>query len=647
MESITPGRTQISDRFPVASFTVRAPGQRWIEIACATDPRLFHRDLQSQRTPRNFFTTRERGLIAAGGPHTTYLLPSGQLQQFAGAQRIYYALATYGSPRGEDARFSVHPAALERAPSIVLSSDFTGRGLDRARVGAAPDARYGSSPQHRLSWGGDDALLATAAREPEGRGRYDDGYGSALWDSARQASAEAPVEPSPEPASAPAATEPAAEELECYDDLDGAAPELSAGPDAPAPGGEAYGSPGPRPAGDRAENPDGYGPAPARAQAYGRPAARAPQALEDEQPDAPEDGFALLRAGEDDSLLADDEVQPGHLEDGAAVAALGAEVPTRVAADGAEDGPAVAALGLPVEVVYEPLPGAPDERYGRAAPVAPRALSLTVEQKLAIAGAVARASASARGYGAVDASFPGEQGEDEGVALGLFGFTQRSGALGKLLRALQRRDRAGFSHCFGPAEEELLRVTCAASADDRLQPVEGRNLWEEPWLSRLRSAGGSPAMCSAQNEVAVLEFLDPQLEAASWLGLDSPRALALVHDRALRLGTAAGLSWVARAVGPVRTHADREAALRALGHPDLRAFQRGARLPETGAFDGRTHAALSGAVRALGARAPLPVDPLPRMLDRLVEAARGTAAHARLQRLLAAPELSETAVGTG
>ncbi len=643
MESITPGRTQISDRFPVASFTVRAPGQRWIEIACATDPRLFHRDLQAERTPRNFFTTRERGLIAASGPDTTYLLPSGQLQQFAGAQRIYYALATYGSPRGEDARFSVHPAALERAPSIALSSDFTGRGLDRARVGAAPDARYGASPQHRLSWGGDDALLATAAREPAGRGRYDDGYGSALWNSAQLGAAEVPVDP---PLAEPL---PAAEELECYDDLDGAAPELSAGPDAPPSGGEAYGSPGPRPAGRRAEDPDGYGQPPARAQTYGRPAARAPQALENEQADAPEDGFALLRAGEDDSLLSDEDAQQGHLEDGAAVGALGAKVQILAAADGAEDGPAVAALGLPVEVVYEPLaPSGPaGERYGRAVPAAPRALSLTVEQKLAVAGAVARASATARGYGSVDASFPGEHGEDEGVALGLFGFTQRSGALGKLLRTLQRRDRAGFAQCFGPGQEELLQVTCAASPDGRLQAVDGRHLWEEPWLSRLRSVAGSPAMCPAQNEVAVLEFLDPQLEAAGWLGLDSPRALALVHDRALALGNAAGLSWVARAVGPVRTHADRETALRALGHDDVRAFQRKSQLPETGAFDGRTHAALSGAVRALGAHAPLPVDSLPQMLDRLVDAARGTAAHARLQRLQQAQELSDAAVGTG
>ena len=99
MESITPARTRISDRFPVASFTVRAPEKRYFEIACATDPTLFHVSQKGKRTPRNFFSSSARGLIRGSREGMTYMMPPDQLQQFAGAKRLYYALATYGGPR--------------------------------------------------------------------------------------------------------------------------------------------------------------------------------------------------------------------------------------------------------------------------------------------------------------------------------------------------------------------------------------------------------------------------------------------------------------------------------------------------------------------------------------------------------------------
>ena len=38
MLSITPCRTLISDRFPVASFVVKVPDLRCFEVAYATDP---------------------------------------------------------------------------------------------------------------------------------------------------------------------------------------------------------------------------------------------------------------------------------------------------------------------------------------------------------------------------------------------------------------------------------------------------------------------------------------------------------------------------------------------------------------------------------------------------------------------------------
>ena len=99
---ITPCRDRISDRFPVASFVVHVPHDRFFEIACATDPRLFHPDRRHQRTARNFLSSRYGGLLRAPAGEATYLVPPHQLKQFAGSTRLYYALGTYGGVRGED-----------------------------------------------------------------------------------------------------------------------------------------------------------------------------------------------------------------------------------------------------------------------------------------------------------------------------------------------------------------------------------------------------------------------------------------------------------------------------------------------------------------------------------------------------------------
>src|SRR5262245_53358670 len=111
MHSITPCQRKITDRFPVASFVVNVPSNRLFEIVCTTDPALLRPEYRGRRDAHNFFTSRSSGLLRASAGHATYLVPADQLKKFAGKQRLYYALASYESPRGDGVKLSIAPDA--------------------------------------------------------------------------------------------------------------------------------------------------------------------------------------------------------------------------------------------------------------------------------------------------------------------------------------------------------------------------------------------------------------------------------------------------------------------------------------------------------------------------------------------------------
>ncbi|XXF81323.1 hypothetical protein P2318_16650 [Myxococcaceae bacterium GXIMD 01537] len=670
METIVPGRSQISDRFPVASFTVAVPEDRYFEIACATDPRLFHRDLSRQRTSRNFFSTRAAGLMRAPRGQTTYLVPPEQLQRFAGAQRIYYALATYGNPRGEQARFSISPQTLERAPSILLSADFTGRTLDRSRIGrpAIDPNRYGGQ-EVPLSWGGDDALAA-ARPTYAGAQEYDDGFDSALWKQPAPSSG-APSPRAPQPPQHPGAPPPgrrrrgyrgAAFSSDDYDDAD----------DVDTDDGMPYGD------GLSAEGLDSE----EDFECYdgedlvetGTSAAAAADS-EEEYEDAVE---LESRGGSSDSLRRVDTPSQG-----AGFGARHAPVPlTRFGApetavdEEYEDGATLAGSGAPVNVVEaaghalsdsaaEPVAsGGRDAAYSEeeveeVLPEAAQALQdastaapaqLGIPEKFAIVEIVARAESGGARYAAINADTEYNDPNHEayhryhiGLSWGLVQFTQRGGALGRVLTACQRRDPAEFTRVFGADGTELLRVTTANTPEARVAPVAGRNLWEEPWLTRFRQAGAVGRFQAAQNEVAITDYLDVNLTLAGWLGFNTDRALAMLYDRCVHMGNGGGTSWVVRHAGPVRTRGELNACLRALGFNDVRSFQGSVSgLGADGKWGPRTHAAMTHALRALGSASPVRVAPLPEMLDRLVTAAVGTRFHRRVSTLRTTPDLHDT-----
>ena len=277
----------------------------------------------------------------------------------------------------------------------------------------------------------------------------------------------------------------------------------------------------------------------------------------------------------------------------------------------------------------------------------PGTTPLTIAEKYRLILPVSRLVSGAQGYAAVNAdgefndpTHAAYQRTHHGLEWGFVLASQRSGALGRVLEACQRRDPTRFRETFGPASAELLGVTSAATPDERLRPVEGALLWQEPWVSRFRAAGEVSAFRAAQNEVAIEGSLDPHLPLARAIGFTSDRALAMLFDRCVQMGNGAGPRFVINAISPLP--GVEGAALEALGFTSVQAFQESVGLRPTGRLDTYTSAAMIEALRRLGPAAPVPVAPLGEMLDRLVAAASGRRFAHRVAVLRGAPDLDDT-----
>jgi hypothetical protein len=526
MDSIVPCRACVTERFPVASFTVRSPVRRYYEVCCATDPELFHPDHAHRRNTRNFYSSREEGLLSAGPQATTFMIPPSQLQRFAGAQRIHYALATYGSPRGGDPRFSIAPGRLGSVPAVDVSPGFTGKSLDRRRLGYLDTAgsTYGGSAARRpLRWGGDDALEAERAfaaddDDDDDDSRDEDRYGG-------DTSGEPIIEVNNDD----------------YAD-DGAVP-----------------------------MDDGAGPAPVVAAA-----------------------------------LCDDDYE----SDGAVPLASDSRVYGRCPP---------ARLRGARRSVYDETDREEPLAVGPAGTALTAALDLSpleIADKVRLLQQVAGRITGPDRYSAVAAPEDGDSPDSLGLSWGFLLFPQRSGAIGRVLDLAVAREHRGVPHTlsriFGPAFASVRARLDAAgdlSPDARLAAVDGRRLWEEPWLSAFREAGRQPHVQAAQNELAVREVFDGMMPIARAFQLRTPKALALLLDRAVDMGVGGARAWLMQIAGPVKSQADRDVALRALGHDAgaLEEFQNVRGLTADGRWGPLTHAALTGALRCLGSASPLTI----------------------------------------
>lgn len=145
--------------------------------------------------------------------------------------------------------------------------------------------------------------------------------------------------------------------------------------------------------------------------------------------------------------------------------------------------------------------------------------------------------------------------DGQGLSYGLLQWTQRSGALGRLLARMNAADPAAFARVFGPDAGLLLRTTNSPVEAVRLSLP----LWTEPWTSRFNAAGQVRAFQLAQAEAAKTgASWKAALDIAGIFGVWTERSMVLFFDRANHHGgqgakkLANALKAELTASGPVR-----------------------------------------------------------------------------------------------
>jgi N-acetyl-anhydromuramyl-L-alanine amidase AmpD len=166
---LRPHRLDVTDRYPVVAFTVRADDPpRVAEVVLATDPELF--TAKEKRTSSTFYSSREHGLLSIPSREAVYLLRPDVLARFIRADRLYFGLATATPPAAADWRVDQRPTAA--SPYISLTG-LTDRALRRVRMFPVRGGAYGAdrSP-FVVDWAGDHTVTAapptSAAPRPDG-----------------------------------------------------------------------------------------------------------------------------------------------------------------------------------------------------------------------------------------------------------------------------------------------------------------------------------------------------------------------------------------------------------------------------------------------------------------------------------------------
>lgn len=683
--TIAPTRRKLDRRFPSLGFTI-GTDQPWVELLVTTDPAQLDGARAASRTAATFYASRaDGGLTPVSGGRARYVVPASVVDRLsATGQPLWYLAIAYpdatgsggipSSATGASGVVLVDPslvggAARGRRPrGLALSLAIPGGGLDPvdrlagedgADVGVGvtsgvtvPGATVpGATPPVASATG---IAMGLRRRSLDTDDRLAGEDGADLPAGLRQTPS--PVTPPAAPTPAPPAAPPAPAQVgppaapAAPPPAQVTTPAAAPTPAAPAP--TPFPTPPPTPL-PHDEYDDGW----SSVETDRVPALSAVPALSDEYPDLAWGGVEDDRYGAVPAYQSLED-QPSGPVPGGDLTGAGAS-PT-----GASNG---ASNGAPNGVVPNGAAApATDGVAGSARPTAMGTLptiNLDPEvQRQVIEHTVGRDGTAYAALNA-DGPFKGRHGPGHkayqrfhtGLSYGIAEFNQDSGSLGQLLRLMQEREPDTFAAVFGEHTPELLAVLTAPGPSGefveggrgpRVQPVDGMDVWDEPWASRFRAAGAVPAFRAAQNQLAAELYLAPMLTVAAGFGLTSERALCMVLDRAIALGEQGAKRWLADTVGPVTTHALRQSALAALGFDSVEAFQ--ASVPgllNDGEFGPVTHATLAAALRAMGAAAPVPVLDARQAVEAMARRGQGEDGAARLVRLATDPSLSDTPIG--
>ena len=538
----------------------------------ATDRALFDPANASRRTPASFYASREHsGLIRANGEPAVYLVPTAVIQRLAGAREIFYTAACYRSAQGQDPAYAISPPQLSReAPSVGVASDFQGRALAASfAIPADVLLRVRDDDGHSSTVALDLPDVVTHATgdadsdADADRVGGEDGYGmsAALDDEDDEyGDTREPISAAAEDPDDESEYAPAAERAQSS----GAALDYCDGYDDPIPASAASNDTS---YGENGDDSEDEAPADAQESTYAA-GARTPAMLEDE-----------------------DE---NHREDEGAYAAATAY------GDEADEEAAIAPA-------YEALD----------------TVALTETDQRRIMDILLATTWPGQTYASVVPETAPTSAPYAGLSFGIAPFTQWSGALGELLKVMEKRDAGALQRIFGPKWKDLRDTATAAKAADRMKAVDGQDLWREPWLTRFKKAGEHKPFQAAQNETAAALYLKPMIPIAYGLGLNSDRGLAMLAALVRRLSfnlespVSVALDWAVTAVSPLKTDAQRQQALATLGA----AFQKAQQIkPDAKAWSNIQHYEVLAALRK-GGHSPVPLPTRAQMLDLMVKRA--------------------------
>jgi len=146
-----------------------------------------------------------------------------------------------------------------------------------------------------------------------------------------------------------------------------------------------------------------------------------------------------------------------------------------------------------------------------------------------------------------------------GLSYGAWQGTQEHGTLCEMLLWMRHIDTALFDQCMGgPANSK--RVLKMLSLDGkgglgsgvvrspRVQPIDGADLWEQPWLGRIQALAEHEVFRSAQRDIIVSEYLVPVTADALRFGFRDNASLVVLFDISIQCGAGGAEKYLTKGV---------------------------------------------------------------------------------------------------